>query len=91
MTNVLKLLGFFAGIIPIVLNLIKEFEVPGFGSQKKQSVLDSVSMIYDVINDLITISMPKEKVLNFVGGFIDLAVAFFNIVGIFKNKTENPS
>jgi len=90
MANILKLLGFLAGLIPLVLNLIKEFEVPGWGPEKKKSVLDAVSLAYDTVNEIFPVIITKEKVLSFVGNLIDIAVAFFNLVGIFK-KSTNPT
>ena len=36
MANILKLLGFLAGVVPLVLNLIKELEVPGWGLKKRR-------------------------------------------------------
>ena len=40
MTKLLELVGIIGGLIPVILNLIKEFETPGFGAEKKQAVLD---------------------------------------------------
>ena len=91
--NILKILGLlklFAGIVPIVLTLIKEFEVPGFGEEKKEAVLEAVGLFYDKIVGTVSVGISKEKVLGIVGDFIDIAVSFFNIVGWFKRK-ENPT
>ena len=87
--KILSLLKLFAGIVPIVLTLIKEFEVPGFGKEKKEAVLKAVGLFYDKIIDTASIGISKEKILGIAGDFIDIAVAFFNIVGWFKRK-ENP-
>jgi len=89
MTAILKLLGFLAGVVPLVLNLIRELEVPGWGPQKKQVILDSVALFFDTVNEMFPLPITKEKVLSLVGSFIDIVVAFFNLVGIFK-KAENP-
>jgi len=86
MNKILELLAMISGIIPVVLTLIKQFETPGFGAEKKQAVLDAVGVIYDSLN--ITV-MSKEKVLGIVGSFIDIAVGFFNAVGWFKKA--NPT
>ena len=91
MANILKLLGFLAGVIPIILNLIKEFEVPGFGPEKKKTILDSVALFYNTVNNIFPLPITKEKLLSVAGNFIDIAVAFFNLVGVFKHKTENPT
>ena len=91
MSNILKLLGFLSGMIPIILNLIKEFEVPGFGPEKKKAILDSVALFYDTINNIFPLPITKEKLLSVADNFIDIAIAFFNLVGVFKHKTENPT
>ena len=86
MSKILEILGVIGGLIPVVLNLIKQFETPGFGAEKKQAVLDAVEVIYDNLN-LTVIS--KEKLLGIAGSLIDIAVALFNVVGWFKH--ENPT
>jgi len=88
--SILKILGtlkLLAGIVPIVLTLIKEFEVPGFGKEKKEAVLKAVGLFYDQIVGTTLIGISKEKVLGIAGDFIDIAVAFFNIVGYFNKGT----
>ena len=83
MTQILQILGIFAGLIPVVLTLIKQFETPGFGPEKKKAVLDAIGLIYDNLG--ITV-ISKDKLLGIIGGFIDIVVAFFNVVGWFKNS-----
>ena len=88
MSKILELLGIIGGIIPIILTLIKEFETPGFGAEKKQVILDSIELLYDQLE--IT-AITKEKLLGLAGSFIDIVVAFFNIVGWFKKSNPTPS
>lgn len=88
--SIFKIIGLFklfAGIIPIVMMLVKEFEVPGFGKEKKKVVLEAVGLFYDKIIGTTSIGLSKEKVLGIAGDFIDLVVSFFNIVGYFKKGT----
>lgn len=85
MTNILKLLGLIAGLVPIILTLVKEFETPGFGAAKKKVILDSVALFYDKLAENNTLPITKEKLLGLAGNFIDIAVAFFNLVGWFKH------
>ena len=90
--SILKILGslkFFAGLVPVILALIKEFEVPGFGKEKKEAVLKAVGLFYDKIIGTVSIGISKEKVLGITGDFIDIAVSFFNIVGWFKRKEDS--
>ena len=85
MTSILKLLSIIAGIVPIILVLIKEFETPGFGAEKKKVILDSIALFYDKLAEGNTLPITKEKLLGLAGNFIDIAVAFFNLVGWFKH------
>ena len=88
MTKILELIGVIGGIIPIILTLIKEFETPGFGAEKKQIILDAIELLYDSLE--IT-AIAKDKLLGLAGSFIDIAVAFFNVVGWFKKSNPTPS
>ena len=88
MAKILEILAVFSGLIPIILTLIKEFETPGFGKEKKQAVLNAVGLLYDKLN--IT-AIPKEKLLGIAGGLIDVAVGFFNVVGWFKHSNPTDS
>ncbi|GAG81172.1 unnamed protein product [marine sediment metagenome] len=91
MTSILKLLSIIAGIVPIILVLIKEFETPGFGAEKKKVILDAVASFYDAIAEGNTLPISREKLLGLAGSFIDIAVAFFNVVGWFKHKDPTVS
>jgi len=84
--KIIGLFKLFAGIVPIVLTLIKAFEVPGFGKEKKETVLEAVGLFYDKIIGTVDIGFSKEKVLGIAGDFIDIVVGFFNIVGYFKKS-----
>ena len=86
MGKILELLAIVSGMIPVILTLIKQFETPGFGAEKKKAVLEAIGVIYDNLN-LTTIS--KEKVLGIAGSIINIAVGFFNAVGWFKKS--NPT
>ena len=90
MTKLINFIKFFAVLLPVVFELIKQFETPGFGPEKKKAVLDTVALLYDEFSKMITIPLTKEKVLDIVGKLIDMIVLVFNLIGIFK-KNENPS
>jgi len=91
MTSILKLLSLIGGIVPIILVLIKEFETPGFGAEKKKAILDAIALFYDKLAEGNTLPITKEKLLGLAESFVTIAVAFFNLVGIFKhgNPTVN--
>jgi hypothetical protein len=86
MTSILKLLGLIGGIVPIILTLIKEFETPGFGAEKKKAILDAIALFYDKLAEGNALPITKEKLLGIAGDFINIAVAFYNLVGWFKHK-----
>ena len=85
MSSILKLLALIGGIVPIILTLIKEFETPGFGAEKKKAILNAIALFYDKLAEGNTLPITKEKLLGLAGNFIDIAVAFFNLVGFFKH------
>ena len=88
MTKIMEILGLLTGLVPLVLTLIKQFETPGFGAEKKQAVLDAIGKMYDQLN--ITV-ISREKLLAIVSSIIDIAVGLFNVVGIFKKGEVNPT
>ena len=85
MSSILKLLALISGIVPIILTLIKEFETPGFGAEKKKAILDAIALFYDKLAEGNVLPITKEKLLGIAGDFINIAVAFFNLVGWFKH------
>jgi len=91
MSSILKLLGLIGGIVPIILTLIKEFETPGFGAEKRKVILDAIALFYDKLAEGNTLPITKEKLLGLAGNFVDIAVAFFNLVGIFKHNSPTNS
>ena len=88
MAKIMEILGILLGLIPIVVSLIKSFEVPGFGAEKKKAVLDAVVLLYDSLS--IT-AISKEKLLGIVGGLCDIIVALFNLTGWFKTSNPTPN
>ena len=87
MNKILEVLGLITGLLPLILTLIEQFETPGFGAEKRQAVLDVIGAIHTQLN--ITV-IAKEKLLSIAGSIIDIAVSFFNLIGIFKHN-ENPT
>ena len=85
MANILKLLGILGGIVPIILTLIKEFEVPGFGKEKKEAILKAIGIFYDTLAGSSTLPITKEKLLAVADKLIDIVVGLFNLVGLFKH------
>lgn len=74
-------------VIKELPDIIKAFEVPGNGKEKKEIVLNLVGAVYDAINGTVAIPWDKAKFLDFVGRCIDAIVAFLNVVGFFTHST----
>jgi len=91
MTKILALLGLIGGIVPIILGLVTAFETPGFGAEKKKVILDSIRLFYDKMAEEYPLPISKEKLAGIASGFIDIAVAFFNLVGWFKHGSPTVS
>lgn len=91
MAKLLELLKFLPALISAVMALIKVFEVPGNGEEKKAAVLIMVGLLFDTLNAIVILPIEKEKVLDFVGKAIDAIVAFLNAVNIFKHQEVNPT
>ena len=83
----LNVLTFLVQILTMVINLVKEFEVPGFGEQKRQAVLDSVALAYDAVSNVVKVKISKEKVLEFASAAIEIIVGFYNLTGVFKKES----
>ncbi|SFJ65653.1 hypothetical protein SAMN02799624_05409 [Paenibacillus sp. UNC496MF] len=83
--SILQYLTVTPGILILVLELVKAFEVDGNGDAKKQAVLDSVAGAYDELAKVMTMEVSKEYVMAIAERCIDIAVKFYNLVGIFKS------
>ena len=92
MTKILELLKFLPVLISGIMGLIKVFEVPGSGKDKKAAVLEMVGLIFGLLETLkISLPIEKDKVLEFTGKAIDVLVVFLNAVKVFKHKEINPT
>lgn len=93
MAKILELLKFLPALIAAVMVLVKTFEVPSNGENKKSAVLIVVGLIFDTLGTFgIELPIVKEKVLDFVGKAIDAIVAFLNAVKAFTHgDVVNPS
>ncbi|HHW13963.1 MAG TPA: hypothetical protein GXX28_03395, partial [Firmicutes bacterium] len=76
-------------VLKAVIALVQEVEVPGFGPEKKQAVLDLIGALYDA--NPAWHGVPKETVLKLAAVAIDVIVAFFNLIGRFKHSQPAPA
>jgi hypothetical protein len=88
--NWIELIKVIPAIIQMVIELVTKFEVPGAsGTQKKQAVLDVVKASSEGL-DQCGIKAPLTVILTVADRVIDLIVAGFNVVGIFKKAEPTP-
>ena len=84
----LKVLSFLLSIITLIINLVKEFETPGFGAEKRQAVLDSVELAYNTLLSVTPVKIDKQTVLDFASAVIEIVVGLFNLTGVFKKESS---
>jgi len=79
--NFLKMITILTSLVKL---LVEVFEIPGYGEEKKQAVLNALSFIYDLIDEhLFHPPFTKDLFLAVAGGLIEIFVNFFNKVQVF--------
>ena len=67
MAKIFELLKFLPALIAAIMALVKTFEVPGNGENKKSAILVVIGLIFNTLGTLgIELPLAKEKVLEFV-------------------------
>lgn len=89
--KIMLIVGIVFAVIKGIAELIKIVETPGFGKEKKETVLKIIGTLYDELQKEISIPISKERVLSIAGTAIDILVAFYNLVGIFRPKDSAPA
>jgi hypothetical protein len=85
--NIKNIIAIITIIVALVKELIEVFEIPGYGAEKKQAILDVLAMVFDVIQEhLFELPFSKDKLLSIAGGLIDIFVSFFNSTGQFVHS-----
>lgn len=91
--NWIKTISQFVFIVPVVIQLVitlvKLFEKPGNGKEKKEAVLKMVKMIYDSMARFFNLTISYEVIETISNQTIEIVVSFFNLVGIFKKQKED--
>jgi hypothetical protein len=73
-------------LLKMILELVKQFEVPGVtGAEKKNSVIAVISAALAVLPKL-GIQVPTAVILTVVDSLIDSIVLVYNNLGIFKHE-----
>jgi len=85
--EILGIVKLLVGLIEPIKQFIKQVEVPGFGEEKKQAVLQLLAQTLATIDTAIPgVDLPDELILNFASNVIDILVGFYNLTGVFKTK-----
>ena len=74
------------GLIPIVLEIMKTVEVPGNGPAKLAAVIEFVIAGFDALPEDVKKLIPITTIKAFLAKAINVAVAFYNLVGVFKKS-----
>ena len=85
----LMLAGLILGVIQAAVELIKSFEVPGWGAEKKNIVLTILEGVFSVLKQKLgdKIDVVWSDISGLIDTVIDVVVGFFNAVGIFKKDS----
>jgi hypothetical protein len=87
MDKVILVIGIIVAVVKAISELVKVFEAPGNGETKKKAVLDVLGVIYDEANKIAAMPIPKERLLAIAGALIDIVVAVYNALGIFRTPS----
>lgn len=86
MDKVLFIIGIVVAVVKAIAELVKIFEVPGNGQTKKDAVLQVLGVIYDEAGKIAELPIAKERLLAIAGALIDIVVAVYNALGIFRHS-----
>ncbi len=78
--------GFVVALVRAISELVKVFEVPGNGTTKKEAVLNVLGLVYDEAAKIFDLPVTKERTLAIAGALIDIVVAVYNALGIFRKS-----
>jgi len=84
--KVLFIIGIVVAVVKAIAELVKIFEVPGNGQTKKDAVLQVLGVIYDEAGKIAELPIAKERLLAIAGALIDIVVAVYNALGIFRHS-----
>ena len=87
MDKIILVIGIIVAVVKAISELVKVFEVPGNGETKKKAVLDVLGVIYDEVSKITTMPLSKERLLAIAGALIDIVVAVYNALGIFRTSS----
>lgn len=87
-----NVVSFLLTIISAIMELVKlvEEEGPedGGGKEKKSAVIKIIIAIYETLDSVVEVPVPKEKVVAFADKVIEAVVAFYNAINFFRRGTQ---
>ena len=84
--KLLLFIGFVVALVRAISELVKVFEVPGNGTVKKEAVLNVLGLVYDEAARIFDLPLAKERAMAIAGALIDIVVAVYNALGIFRKS-----
>jgi hypothetical protein len=72
------------GLIPSIVDLVKQFELPGNGPAKAQAVLEIVKATWLIVPEEVQKQLGLDKLEAFVTKVVPVIVTYLNAFGIFK-------
>ena len=79
----ITVLSAIPALVQVISELVRQFEVPGNGAQKKAAVLEVLKTSLDTLSRM-GITVPGTIVLTLASAIIDAVVAGYNALGLFK-------
>lgn len=76
--------GLIVALVQSAAELVKSFEVSGFGAEKKTVVLEMIGKTFEFIRGKFGVDVAWDDIKGLVDSAINAIVNFFNVVGIFK-------
>ena len=75
-------------LLKLLPELIQSFEVPGFGKEKKNLVMELIKGVFDFmkVKNVRWLDVMWEDIQGLVSDAIDVIVGFFNAVGVFRKR-----
>ena len=87
MRKYLEMVGLIVTLLGAAVELIKSFEVPGFGKEKKGIVMQMLKTVFaGLVMKVKNLDVVWEEIEGLISGAIDNIVGFFNMVNIFKKE-----
>jgi hypothetical protein len=72
------------GLLPTIMNIVKQIEVPGFGAEKLGLITKTVAEAFNLLPADVRKQIGGDKLEVFVKKVVEYIVTFFNVTGVFS-------